>query len=108
MTDAEPPCYAVIFVSQRSERETGYEEMAAWMDRLAREQPGFLGVESVRDAAGAGITVSYWTSREAIAAWKRDVSHQLAQERGRTEWYESFSVRICRVEEARFWKSGAP
>ena len=104
----EPPYYAVIFSSQRTERDAGYGAMADLMDQLAREQPGFLGVESVRDTSGAGITVSYWTSREAIAAWKQQVSHRVAQERGRREWYESFSLRICEVEEARSWNSGPP
>ena len=77
----EPPYYAVIFSSQRTERDAGYGEMADLMDQLASEQPGFLGVESVRDVSGAGITVSYWTTREAIAAWKQHVSHRVAQSR---------------------------
>jgi heme-degrading monooxygenase HmoA len=104
----EPPYYAVIFSSQRTERDGGYGEMADLMEQLAREQPGYLGIESVRDTSGAGITVSYWTSREAIAAWKQHVSHRVAQDRGRREWYQSFSLRICKVEEARFWNSGTP
>jgi heme-degrading monooxygenase HmoA len=108
MTPAQPPYYAVIFSSQRTGQKTGYQEMAGLMERLAAEQPGYLGIESVRGDSGAGITVSYWASREAIAAWKEHVKHQIAQERGRKEWYQSFSLRICRVEEARFWESGSP
>jgi heme-degrading monooxygenase HmoA len=106
MTPAQPPYYAVIFSSQRTGHEAGYQEMAGLMERLAREQPGYLGIESVRGESGEGITVSYWASREAIAAWKDHVKHRIAQERGRREWYQSFALRICRVEEARFWESG--
>ncbi len=105
MTPAQPPYYAVIFTSQRTGDETGYAEMAELMERLAREQPGYLGIESVRSQSGEGITVSYWTSREAIAAWKHHLKHRAAQERGRREWYQSFALRICRVEEARSWDS---
>ena len=54
-----PPYYAVIFSSQRSPHdEDGYAATAARMVELAREQPGFLGYESARDASGFGITVA--------------------------------------------------
>ncbi|PNB41697.1 hypothetical protein C1X64_38640, partial [Pseudomonas sp. GW456-E7] len=58
----EPPYYAVIFSSVRSENDPGYGETAERMVSLAADQPGFLGVESVREAGGRGITVSYWDS----------------------------------------------
>ncbi|EJM47726.1 antibiotic biosynthesis monooxygenase family protein, partial [Pseudomonas sp. GM48] len=56
------PYYAVIFTSVRTEGDMGYAEAAAQMLELAREQPGFLGVESARGDDGLGITVSYWAS----------------------------------------------
>jgi heme-degrading monooxygenase HmoA len=94
----EPPYYAVIFTSQRTEGENGYGEMAERMVRLASGQPGFLGVESVRDASGFGVTVSYWSSLEAIREWKRHEEHRAAQEKGKTVWYEHYVARICKVE----------
>lgn len=42
------PYYAVIFTSTRTEIEEGYSEMASKMEDLARQQEGFLGVESAR------------------------------------------------------------
>lgn len=99
MTIAETPAtpyYAVIFTSTRTEGDQGYEKMAEAMFNLAARQPGFLGVESARE--GLGITVSYWDSLESIAAWQRNSSHLIAQQRGRDVWYEAFKVRICRVE----------
>jgi len=90
--------YAVIFSSTRTEGDNGYGGMADEMERLASARPGFLGIESVRDASGAGITISYWESLEAIAEWKGDAAHRVAQERGRREWYEGYEVKICKVE----------
>src|SRR5512137_2700608 len=78
----EPPYYAVIFTSLRSDGEDGYRRMAERMVELAAMQPGFLGIESVRDADGFGITVSYWTSTEAITRWKANAEHVAAQEMG--------------------------
>jgi len=56
----EPPYYAVIFTSLRTEGDRGYGHMADRMVELASQQPGFLGVETTRGADGFGITVSYW------------------------------------------------
>jgi heme-degrading monooxygenase HmoA len=90
------PYYAVIFTSLRTEGDNGYETMSEAMFQLAAQQPGFLGVESARE--GLGITVSYWDSLEAIAEWRRNSSHLVAQQRGRDTWYEQFKIRICRIE----------
>ncbi|TFH85597.1 antibiotic biosynthesis monooxygenase [Billgrantia azerbaijanica] len=92
----ELPYYAVIFSNHRTEGDNGYGEMADRMVELASEQPGFLGVESVRD--GLGITVSYWESLEAIKNWKRNSEHQEAQRLGHEKWYSAFKLRVAKVE----------
>jgi heme-degrading monooxygenase HmoA len=94
----EPPYFAVIFSSQRTAGDQGYGAMAERMLELAARQPGFLGVESARDAEGFGITVSYWRDEAAIAAWKAEGEHAVAQRLGREQWYATFRLRICRVE----------
>jgi len=95
-----PPYYAVIFTSTRTAGDHGYAETADRMVELASRQPGFLGVESVRDPDGIGITISYWSSTEAIRAWKAQADHLLAQERGMRDWYLRYEVRVARVERA--------
>jgi heme-degrading monooxygenase HmoA len=72
--------------------------MAERMVALAARQPGFLGVDSARGEDGLGITVSYWESEAAIAAWKANAEHVQARERGRREWYESWRVVVARVD----------
>jgi len=96
----EPPYYAVIFSSQRTAGDQGYGAMADRMVELAAQQPGFLGVESARDADGFGITVSYWRDEAAIAAWKAQAEHSVAQRLGWERWYADFHLRISRVERA--------
>jgi heme-degrading monooxygenase HmoA len=93
-----PPYYAVIFTSQRTEGDRGYGHMAERMVELASRQPGFLGVESVRSQDGFGITVSYWSSEEAIVAWKAHLEHKPAQEAGKRVWYADYQLRIAKVE----------
>lgn len=94
-TTPEPPYYAVIFTSVRTEGDNGYAEMAQSMVELAARQPGFLGFESARQEIG--ISVSYWATLEAIQAWKENAAHRLAQNRAK-DWYKTFRVRVCRVE----------
>lgn len=91
-----PPYYAVIFTNLRTDADNGYAAMADLMDDLAQQQDGYLGMESVRD--GLGITVSYWTSLEAIKNWKNNAAHRQAQQNGRTEWYKCYKTRVCKVE----------
>lgn len=96
----EPPYFAAIFTSLRTEGDNGYGQMSDAMERLAAQQPGYLGMESARGSDGLGITVSYWVSEEAIVTWKRNAAHQVAQRKGKDQWYERFVVRIARVDRA--------
>ncbi len=95
----EPPYYAVIFTSIRTGTVDGYGETAVWMLQLAAQQPGFLGVESVREGR-LGITVSYWQDEASIQAWKKQMDHLAAQQAGQDKWYEQYHVRVARVERA--------
>ena len=92
--------YAVVFTNTHGSDTSGYQEMSARMTELVKQQPGYVGVESVRDESGMGMTVSYWEDEESIHAWKANAEHQEAQRRGRAGWYEHFDLRVCRVERA--------
>lgn len=90
------PYYAVIFTSTQTDNTEGYSEMAEKMETLARQQDGFIGIESARNTIG--ITVSYWESLEAIKNWKANTEHLFAQQKGREQWYNWYNVKICKVE----------
>jgi heme-degrading monooxygenase HmoA len=92
----EPPYTAVIFSSTRTEGDHGYARMSERMFALAAEQPGYLGAEAAREGA-LGITVSYWIDDAAAAAWKQVAAHLVAQERGRSRWYDAYRVRVATV-----------
>lgn len=91
-----PPYYAVIFTTIRTELDDGYSDTAELMVGLANKQEGFLGVESARNEVG--ITVSYWKDLESIRKWKLHTEHLLAQDKGKTQWYQHYKIRICVVE----------
>jgi heme-degrading monooxygenase HmoA len=91
-----PPYYVVIFTSVKTDTTQGYGEMSDKMISLVSEQDGFLGMESARN--DLGITVSYWRDLASIKKWKENAEHSVAREKGRTEWYNNFKVRIALVE----------
>jgi heme-degrading monooxygenase HmoA len=107
----EPPYYAVIFTSVRTNGDNGYAQRAEEMLRLAAKQPGFPrgygggqppcregGVDSTRGAEGLGITVSYWRDEESIKAWRAQADHARARAAGRAHWYASYELHVARVE----------
>ncbi|MBS9805603.1 antibiotic biosynthesis monooxygenase family protein [Bacillus cereus] len=98
--------YAVIFTSNLSNDTTDYSTVAEKMEELAKQQPGFLDVESARDHSGLGITISYWESLDAIENWKKNALHKEAKKRGREQWYENFHLRICLVEQEFKFRRG--
>jgi heme-degrading monooxygenase HmoA len=107
-TTPEPPYYAVIFTSQRTEGDHDYEAMAQAMFELALKQPGCLGAESVRDVGGLGITVAYFTDVSAIHAWKQNSEHLVAQRLGKERWYSHYELRVAKVERAYWGPRSSP
>jgi heme-degrading monooxygenase HmoA len=96
----EPPYYAVIFTSKRTEGDHGYEAMAQAMFDLALKQPGCLGAETARGADGIGITVAYFKDDDSIRGWKQNAQHLVAQRLGKERWYSHYELRIAKVEHA--------
>ena len=86
--------------AKHPERPTLMQQLRDRMIELAAEQLGFLGVESARGAGGFGITVSYWESTQAIANWKANAEHRIAQETGKQIWYADYQLRVAKVERA--------
>ncbi len=100
----DPPYYAVIFVNQRTEVDgEDYGNTADRMVELAHAQDGYLGMESVREDNGKGITVSYWKDMDAIKHWKNNLEHVEARQKGKESWYEDYQLQIAKVEHGYRW-----
>lgn len=95
---------AVIFASQRGDRDQGgYDAAAAAMDSLAATQPGYRGMVSARAPDGFGITVSYWADDAAARAWRDHPDHAAIRDLGRARWYDRYSLDVARVERNYVW-----
>ena len=88
--------YAVIFSSTKSDNLEGYKEMDDLTLKLAQEQTGFLGYESVNNV-NTGIFISYWENMDAINNWRKNSTHLLAKAQA-DKWYKRYLSQICKVE----------
>jgi len=88
--------YAVIFTSKNTDNTDGYSKMAEQMENVAKKQYGYIGFESAKETIG--ISISYWENLDAIKNWKENSAHLFAQEKGKSDWYSWYKVRICKVE----------
>lgn len=95
--------FAVIFTSQLVTADPSYRAASEKMMQMVSTMPGYLGVDSVRDESGIGITISYWESLESIRAWGQNPTHRAIQEKGKDTWYSTYTIRIAKIEEERFW-----
>ncbi len=99
---------AVIFLSARNGADPdGYGEAAAAMERAAATRDGYLGIDSVRDGEGLGVTISWWRDEAAALAWRDDPDHARIRNQGRALWYDWYRVIIASIERAYDWSRPA-
>lgn len=104
MSDETSGKIVVMFVSQRlAEDAEGYAAAAEAMDALAAEQPGYAGVDSVREPDGLGITLSYWTDEASAIAWRDHPRHAAIRDQGRGRWYAWYTVHVARMTRSYSW-----
>jgi heme-degrading monooxygenase HmoA len=85
--------------------QPAYDAEAERMEVLAREQPGFLSFKSYLADDGEVIALSEWESEEAARAWRKVAEHRVAQRRGRTDYYQDYTLFAC--NEPRIHRFGA-
>jgi heme-degrading monooxygenase HmoA len=96
--------YLVVFTSIRNTNDHEYGETNDHLFDQIKNHPGFVEAFSTRDAQRRGVTISYWTSLEAVNGWRIDADHQKAKYR-KEEWYEYYRIDICKIEKSYEWKS---
>lgn len=103
----EPPYYVAVFTTVRTQNQIGYGETNARMEDLVKSTPGYLGMDHAQTADGLGITVSYFRDAEALTEWRTNPEHRAAQQRGRDEWYQSYTLHVARVESSHGYTRAA-
>ncbi len=89
--------YAVIFRAKPGTQDDEYGKTVARMRELAFDKYGCLDFIAVTEG-DQEIAISYWQNEEEIREWKTDSEHFLAQEAGRSKWYESYVVQVVEIK----------
>jgi heme-degrading monooxygenase HmoA len=97
----EPPYYLAVFTTTRTEDQGGYRETSARMEELVKGIPGFLGMDHAQTPGGLGITVGYFRDADALTEWRSNAEHRAAQQRGRAQWYQSYTLHVAKVERSQ-------
>ncbi|MEU8794084.1 antibiotic biosynthesis monooxygenase [Streptomyces sp. NPDC048643] len=94
----EPPYYLAVFTTVRTQDQNGYGETNARMEELVRDIPGYLGMDHAQTPGELGITVAYFRDADALTEWRSNAEHRAAQQRGRAEWYQNYTLHVAKVE----------
>ncbi|MGI9537528.1 MAG: antibiotic biosynthesis monooxygenase family protein [Desulfocapsaceae bacterium] len=89
--------YAVIFRAATRSQDEEYVRTVKHMRELAISRYGCLDFVAVTEE-NQEIAISYWRDEESIHRWKQDAAHRIAQELGKSKWYESYSVEVVEIK----------
>ncbi|NHI11865.1 antibiotic biosynthesis monooxygenase [Streptomyces sp. KO7888] len=95
-----------VFTTVRTQEQSGYDETNARMVELVQGVSGFLGVDHAQSPGGLGVTVAYFRDADALTEWRTNAEHRAAQQRGRDEWYQSYTVHVAKVERSHGFTRG--
>jgi len=89
--------FAVIFRAKPGIQDEEYGKTVSRMRELAFDEYGCLDFIAVTEG-DQEIAISYWENEESIKKWKSDSEHTIAQESGRSKWYESYIVQVVEIK----------
>jgi len=74
----DPPYFAVINRTPPTGLDAGqFHDAGERIIGLAAAEPGFLGIEEVRDENGNDYTVCYWDRVQSMRRWRGDVANHI-------------------------------
>lgn len=80
-----------VFSARRNPEldDAGYAALNERMWEIIAHRPayGLIGIAGYKDAGDRPLVMAFFESREAMLAWKADLEHAAAQQRGREEFF---------------------
>jgi heme-degrading monooxygenase HmoA len=100
----DPPMMVVVFRSRlREEARSAFAEREAEVWSWAQKMPGLVSSKDFVAEDGERVAIIEFRSAEELQAWREHAGHKLAQQQGRDEFFESYSLQVCElVRESRF------
>ncbi|HWE70963.1 MAG TPA: antibiotic biosynthesis monooxygenase [Acidimicrobiales bacterium] len=107
--ELSPSQVVTVFRSRlRPDANPAYGELAAAMEAIARQAPGFVDFKAFTAPDGERVSLITFTTAEAQRAWRDDPRHRQAQRRGREEFYLEYSIQVTDCVDVRQWEADPP
>lgn len=101
------PMRVVVFRNRvRAGLEQQYGEHADRMYALAQSMPGFVSSKDFTADDGERVSIIEFESAEELEAWRVQTDHRAAQQQGRDEYYEEYSLQVCDLVRQSHFKRG--
>lgn len=97
MADPNTQIVTVFRNRLRSGAENAYGDLAPHISDLAHGMPGFVDAKTFVAADGERVTVVTFEDRDSHNAWRDHPEHKIAQQRGISEFYETYSIQVGEV-----------
>ncbi len=88
---------------QRQGTEPEYQNLSAEIELMARSMPGFVDFKSFTAEDGERVSLATFASPVDQRAWRDDRSHRRAQQRGRDEFLDEYSIQVARCSYVSRW-----
>lgn len=83
--------------------ESDYRMLGCEMEAKARSMPGFVDFKSFTAEDGEQVSVITFATPEDQRAWRDELSHRQAQQRGRDQLYAQYSIQVARCTRVSEW-----
>lgn len=91
---------AVMFEADaHPQAQQRYLELAAELNPLLSETPGFIALERFQSLSTEGkiLSLSWWEDEASVVQWKKNLMHKAAQEEGKRSIFAHYRIRVTRV-----------
>ena len=91
---------AVIFEVIPDKRgKSEYLDIAAELRPLLENRDGFISIERFQSLVDEHkiLSLSFWRDEAAIQAWRNEVEHRTAQQKGKSSLFDSYRIRVAEV-----------
>ena len=91
---------AVIFeVTPATGRKQEYLDIALSLRPDLDKIDGFISIERFASLTNEGkiLSLSFWRDEEAVRAWRVVAEHQAAQNKGKSEIFADYRIRVAEV-----------
>ena len=90
---------AIFEVTPKPGRAQEYFDLAAELRPELEKIDGFISVERFESLTSEGqfLSLSVWRDEEAVRAWRELAEHKAAQNKGKSEIFADYRIRVAEV-----------